>query len=98
MRRAQELVKRQLADVEATLRHLPDLQPPNLRQAVEDIVASGGKRIRPIITLLIAGMFDQLDNPRAVSLASAVEMLHTATLVHDDLIDGSLVRRGAAAR
>jgi geranylgeranyl pyrophosphate synthase len=96
MRRAQELVKRQLADVEATLRHLPDLQPPNLRQAVEDIVASGGKRIRPIITLLIAGMFDQLDNPRAVSLASAVEMLHTATLVHDDLIDGSLVRRGAA--
>ncbi len=95
MQRAQGLVKTQLADVEATLRHLPDLQPPELREAVERIVASGGKRIRPVITLLIAGMLGRLDNPRAVSLASAVEMLHTATLVHDDLIDGSLVRRGA---
>jgi geranylgeranyl pyrophosphate synthase len=89
-------VKRQLADVETTLRHLPDLQPAELREAVERIVASGGKRIRPVITLLIAGMLGRLDNPRAVDLASAVEMLHTATLVHDDLIDGSLVRRGAA--
>lgn len=96
IQRAQELVKRQLADVEATLRHLPDLQPAELREAVERIVASGGKRIRPVITLLIAGMLGRLDNPRAVDLASAVEMLHTATLVHDDLIDGSLVRRGAA--
>lgn len=95
IQRAQELVKRQLADVEATLRHLPDLQPAELREAVERIVASGGKRIRPVITLLIAGMLGRLDNPRAVDLASAVEMLHTATLVHDDLIDGSLVRRGA---
>lgn len=96
IQRAQELVKRQLADVEATLRHLPDLQPAELREAVERIVASGGKRIRPVITLLIAGMLGRLNNPRAVDLASAVEMLHTATLVHDDLIDGSLVRRGAA--
>ncbi|MFC1466903.1 MAG: polyprenyl synthetase family protein [Candidatus Brachytrichaceae bacterium NZ_4S206] len=75
---------------------MPDLQPAELREAVERIVASGGKRIRPVITLLIAGMLGRLDNPRAVDLASAVEMLHTATLVHDDLIDGSLVRRGAA--
>lgn len=96
MQRAQALVKRQLAEVERTLRHLPDLQPPALRQAVEQIVASGGKRIRPVIALLIAGMFDRLDDPRAMHLASAVEMLHTATLVHDDLIDGSLIRRGAA--
>lgn len=96
IQRAQELVKQQLADVEATLRHLPDLQPTELREAVERIVASGGKRIRPVITLLIAGMLGRLNNPRAVDLASAVEMLHTATLVHDDLIDGSLVRRGAA--
>lgn len=95
IQRAHELVKRQLDEVEATLRQLPDLQPPALREAVEQIVAGGGKRIRPVISLLIAGMLGKLDNPRAVSLASAVEMLHTATLVHDDLIDGSLVRRGA---
>jgi len=96
MHSAQALVKRQLAEVERTLRHLPDLQPAALRQAVEQIVASGGKRIRPVIALLIAGMFNRLDDPRAMHLASAVEMLHTATLVHDDLIDGSLIRRGTA--
>ncbi|MCS7056427.1 MAG: polyprenyl synthetase family protein [Thermoflexales bacterium] len=96
MQRAHQLVRQQLADVEATLLRLPDLKPDDLRAAVERIVASGGKRIRPVITLLIAGMLGRLDNPRAVDLASAVEMLHTATLVHDDLIDGSLVRRGAA--
>jgi geranylgeranyl pyrophosphate synthase len=96
MQHAQELVKDQLAEVEATLRHLPDIQPPSLRAAVETIVASGGKRIRPVITLLIAGMLGDLRHRNAIDLASAVEMLHTATLVHDDLIDGSLVRRGAA--
>lgn len=96
MQRAQDLVKGQLANVESSLLHLPDIQPPALREAVERIVASGGKRIRPVITLLIAGMLGEPENPRAIDLASAVEMLHTATLVHDDLIDGSLVRRGAA--
>ena len=96
MMRAHDLVRPQMMVVEAKLRHLPDIQPPALREAVQHIVASGGKRIRPVISLLIAGMMGQNDNPRAVDLASAVEMLHTATLVHDDLIDGSLVRRGAA--
>ena len=80
--------------VEATLLNLPDLQPPELRQAVKAIVGSGGKRIRPSIALLIAGMFGTQNADRIVDLASAVEMLHTATLVHDDLIDGSLMRRG----
>lgn len=87
-------IKDQMGRVEATLRTLPDLQPPELRRAVEAIVNSGGKRIRPGITLLIAAMLGNRQEERAVDLASAVEMLHTATLVHDDLIDGSLVRRG----
>lgn len=96
MLRAHDLVRTQMTVVEAKLRQLPDIQPQALREAVQRIVASGGKRIRPVISLLIAGMMEQPDNPRAIDLASAVEMLHTATLVHDDLIDGSLVRRGAA--
>jgi geranylgeranyl pyrophosphate synthase len=94
-RRAFELVQGQLQQVEITLRHLPDIQPTALRKAVEIIVRSGGKRIRPIIALLIAAMFDQREG-RVIDLASAIEMLHTATLVHDDLIDGSLMRRGAS--
>jgi geranylgeranyl pyrophosphate synthase len=93
--RALALVKEQLDQVEDTLLHLPDIEPPALRKTVEVIVSSGGKRIRPIIILLIAALFERRER-RVVDLASAVEMLHTATLVHDDLIDGSLMRRGAS--
>ncbi|MCL5999840.1 MAG: polyprenyl synthetase family protein [Chloroflexi bacterium] len=94
-RQALELVKPEMARVEETLLHLPDIQPPALRTAVEIIVSSGGKRIRPAVALLIAAMFDKRDR-RIIDLASAIEMLHTATLVHDDLIDGSLMRRGTS--
>lgn len=96
-----ELVKDKLREVEETLLRLPDIQPAELRHAVEVIVSSGGKRIRPTVALLIAAMC-AADAPfaynrqKAINLASAVEMLHTATLVHDDLIDGSLMRRGAS--
>ena len=93
--RALELVKPQLEQVEQTLLNLPNIQPPDLHNAVQAIVRSGGKRLRPTVALLIAAMFDKL-NRRAVDLASAIEMLHTATLVHDDLIDGSLMRRGTS--
>ncbi len=83
-----------MREVEATLRELPELHPPELRAAVLNVVSAGGKRIRPTLTLLIAGMLNCLHDRRVIDLASAVEMLHTATLVHDDLIDGSLMRRG----
>jgi geranylgeranyl pyrophosphate synthase len=64
-----------------------------LSSALEHLLASGGKRVRPAVALLGARLFDA-DPSRAVALAAAIEMLHTATLVHDDLIDGSLLRRG----
>jgi geranylgeranyl pyrophosphate synthase len=57
------------------------------------LLASGGKRVRPAPALLAARLFDAAPS-QAVSLGAALEMLHTATLVHDDLIDGSLLRRG----
>ena len=65
---------------------------------VEDIshylVASGGKRIRPLISLLCAGAMGDVNNQRQVQLATAVEFLHTATLLHDDVVDMSTLRRG----
>jgi geranylgeranyl pyrophosphate synthase len=91
-----ELVGPHLKMVEADLLDLPAIQPPELQRAVAAIVAAGGKRLRPMMSLLTSGMFGNLENQRAIHVAAAVEMLHTATLVHDDLIDGSLVRRGAA--
>lgn len=66
---------------------------PDLRNAVSLILKSGGKRIRPRIILLIGNMLHTESEPLTY-LATAIEMLHTASLVHDDLIDGSLLRRG----
>lgn len=68
-------------------------QHPDLRAALELIVKSGGKRIRPTITLLVGQMLDA-PHDKLITLAAAIELLHTATLIHDDLIDGSLLRRG----
>src|SRR5574340_408633 len=65
---------------------------PDLRAALDHLVASGGKRIRPTLTILTGRMLGA-DEDRTVTLAAAIELLHTATLVHDDLIDGSLLRR-----
>ena len=66
---------------------------PQLTAVLNHLLDSGGKRMRPALALL-AGRFYQADQDKLVSLAASVEMLHTATLVHDDLIDGALMRRG----
>jgi geranylgeranyl pyrophosphate synthase len=64
-----------------------------LGAALEHLLASGGKRVRPAVSLLTGGMLGA-DQDRLITLAAAIELLHTATLVHDDLIDGALLRRG----
>lgn len=68
---------------------------PQLGAAIEHLLSSGGKRVRPATALLMGAMLGG-DTERLVTLASAIELLHTATLVHDDLIDGALLRRGIA--
>ena len=57
------------------------------------IIQAGGKRLRPATTLLAAGAAGQLDN-RAHTLAAVVEFIHTATLLHDDVVDHTNLRRG----
>ncbi len=87
-----------------------------LANAFLELIGQGGKRLRPALALLAAGLQDatpehnssrpNVDGPQTASdedrnahaliaLAAAVEMLHTATLVHDDVIDGALLRRDA---
>lgn len=68
-------------------------QHPDLQVALSHLLSAGGKRVRPTVALLSAGLLDA-DIDRSITLAAAVELLHTATLVHDDLIDGALLRRG----
>mgnify|MGYP002829875406 CR=1 FL=1 len=56
------------------------------------LIAAGGKRLRPLFTLAGAGLAG--GSPHAISLATAVEFIHSATLLHDDVIDESKLRRG----
>ncbi len=82
-----------LERVEHKMRELVHPEFPQLAAILESLLESGGKRLRPALALL-AGRFYPTDFDKLASLAASVEMLHTATLVHDDLIDGALLRRG----
>jgi geranylgeranyl pyrophosphate synthase len=66
---------------------------PDLRSALGHILSAGGKRIRPTLGLLVGNMLGAPEE-KLITLGASVELLHTATLVHDDLIDGALLRRG----
>ena len=72
--------------------NLPE-DPKNLYNPIEYILSSGGKRIRPILTLAACNMFkESIDN--AIYPALAVEVFHNFTLVHDDMMDKADIRRG----
>ena len=60
------------------------------------LISSGGKRIRPLLLLLSARLCGH-SGPRAVPLASSIEFIHTATLLHDDVVDRAFLRRGLAS-
>jgi octaprenyl-diphosphate synthase len=65
-------------------------------QLAAHIVAAGGKRLRPLLTLATARMCGTPDT-RHIELAACIEFLHTATLMHDDVVDESVLRRGQAS-
>ena len=88
-----DLVRPGLLEVEARMRFSQYQHHPSLNEAIEHLLSSGGKRIRPILVLLTSGMLGA-NHEESINLAASIEMLHTATLVHDDLIDGSMLRRG----
>jgi octaprenyl-diphosphate synthase len=83
-------------DLEATNRFISaQLQSdvPLINQLVEYILQSNGKRIRPLLVLLSARAFNHQDE-KQIDLAAAIELIHTATLLHDDVVDSSTLRRG----
>lgn len=91
---AQALVAADLAAVEHLILKKVDSAYAPLAEALGGLVRSGGKRIRPTVVLLAAHLLSAQRQRQLLSLAAAVESLHTATLVHDDVIDGALLRRG----
>ena len=87
-------VQEDLRLVEDTLDRIKHVENfPALSRMLGHVLSGGGKRLRPAIALL-AGHFGQYDRDLHVPLAASIELLHTATLVHDDVIDASPSRRG----
>lgn len=86
-------VQRDLDLVEEAIRQVSRVDYPLLESFLEHILQTRGKRVRPAIVLLSA-TFHTYNLDYLVPLAAAIELLHTATLIHDDLIDNSATRRG----
>ncbi len=87
------LVADDMAAVDALIRRRLDSDVVLVRQVAEYIIASGGKRLRPVLVLLAAGACGYR-GPHHHELAAVVEFIHTATLLHDDVVDESELRRG----
>jgi len=90
------LVKNDLAQVNDLI--LERLQSPValIPEIAGYLIKSGGKRLRPVLTLACAQLF-KYQGKKAISLAACVEFIHTATLLHDDVVDDSALRRGQAS-
>jgi len=90
------LVAADMAQVNQTILSRTGSAVTMIPEVANHVISSGGKRLRPILTLASAGLCGYRGEGH-VKLAAAVEFMHTATLLHDDVVDGSDLRRGKAA-
>jgi octaprenyl-diphosphate synthase len=90
---AQQLIQTDLKAVDKVIHEHLHSAVPLAEEIAEYIISAGGKRIRPTLVLLSAKAFGY-EGQSHVHLAAIIEMLHTATLLHDDVIDSSQMRRG----
>lgn len=88
-------IEAELVMVENKLRSLAPAEVGHLRPLLDYVAGTGGKRVRPAITLLASHPYPH-DADKLVLMAGAVELLHLATLIHDDTVDDSPTRRGRA--
>ena len=88
-------IQEQLQRVEERLKGVGEVPFPYLVDLLDHVLDTTGKRARPALTLL-AGGFHPNDGEKLETMATAVELLHIATLIHDDTVDNSDVRRGKA--
>jgi len=90
------LIGDDLKNVERQFKKDLESNVPLIRKVGEYVLSSGGKRIRPALLLLTAKLLGY-QGERHVPLASVVEFIHTATLLHDDVVDSANLRRGLAS-
>ncbi|UOM36834.1 polyprenyl synthetase family protein [Acuticoccus sp. I52.16.1] len=91
-----ESVADRMAEVNALIKTHAGSDVTMIPEVADHLIASGGKRIRPMLTLATARLFGYRGEGD-VKLATAVEYMHTATLLHDDVVDDSAMRRGKPA-
>ena len=87
------LVAQDMAKVDEVIADRLSSGVPLVGHVAQYIISAGGKRLRPVILLLTSGALNYQD-ARKFSLAAVVEFIHTATLLHDDVVDESTLRRG----
>ena len=80
--------------VELELARQLTVDPEPVQAPMRRLVEAGGKRLRPLLVMLAARLGPHQDPLRAAALAAAIELIHDATLVHDDYVDRAAVRRG----
>ncbi len=83
----------ELAAVDQEMRQAVSTLTPLLRDAATRFVKAGGKRLRPLLTILAAKL-GQAETRQVVQAAAALELVHLGSLVHDDIVDESSLRRG----
>jgi octaprenyl-diphosphate synthase len=94
--RALDRIADGLSQVESAMRAQLASHSPVVSQVGEHVLSSGGKRVRPAL-LFFASELCGYTGPRQVQVAAAIEFLHTATLLHDDVVDAGDLRRGQPA-
>jgi len=90
-------VYKELADVERRIKESVRSGEPLLSEIASYVIESGGKRLRPTVALLAFRASGGKDPARVIDLAAAFELIHSATLIHDDINDAGGMRRGKVA-
>ncbi|MDA8299024.1 MAG: polyprenyl synthetase family protein [Deltaproteobacteria bacterium] len=91
-----DYIENELEKVEEQFEKHLITETPLIHKVAEYVISSGGKRIRPIL-LIVASKLCGYDGNDHISLAAVIEFIHTATLLHDDVVDNAPLRRGKAS-
>ncbi|OPY83344.1 MAG: Octaprenyl-diphosphate synthase [Syntrophorhabdus sp. PtaU1.Bin153] len=90
-----KLIADDLTELESTIQKLVTTKITFIKEIVNHIIRSGGKRVRPILVILAARLCGYKDQEH-ISYAAIIEFIHTATLLHDDVVDNAKTRRGSS--